>query len=146
MIFAPRDVGDLEADQLRIASDSAEPNRLLGQLWRAGKASGDVRDFGDRRHPSIVARKGWGAFQLASAVTADAAGDSVFGRSLSSHTSEPGLAREKCDSMGPQAKLRKAPESDFSLEQIAKFAQVGGQLDMLRNCYSGFRPAFSGMR
>ena len=73
LIFAPIDLAELEAGRLHIASDSAEPNRLFGQLWRAVKASGDVKYFSGRGNPPIFVRRRWGAFQLAGAVAADSA-------------------------------------------------------------------------
>ena len=55
LICAPRDLAGLEADQLHIVSDNAESNRLLGQLWRAAEASGDIGDFRERANPPTFA-------------------------------------------------------------------------------------------
>ena len=125
LICAPSDLADLEADQRHIVCDNAEPNRPLGPLWRSAKARGGVKALSERGNPSIFVCRGRGASQLAGAVGADSAEESGFGRPLACHTSEIGLAREECDSMGPTAGRRRVAESNCSVEQIAMFTQPG---------------------
>ena len=79
LIFAPSDLAELRAVQLHIVSDSEEYDRLLRQLWRAVKASGDARDFSERADPSIYVCRGWGAIQFAGAVAANSGEGSEFG-------------------------------------------------------------------
>ena len=96
-------MAELEAGRPHIVSDSVEPNRLLGQLWRAVKAAGKIKDFGERGNPYIFVCRGRRALQLACSVTADSAKGSEFGRSFFSHASELGLTMAGCESMGPRA-------------------------------------------
>ena len=115
---APIDLAELRADQLNVVSDRGESNRLMGQLWRAAKASGDAEDFSERAAPSIHACRGWDAFQVAGAVTADSDERSEFGRSSAPRAAGIGLTIEECDSMGPRAKYREVAEGASSMEQI----------------------------
>ena len=125
--FVLRDLAELGAAQLHIVSDSAEPNRLLGQVWTAVKASGDADDSSGRTDPSIYVCRGWDAFQPAGAVAADSAENSELGGSsprpdqaaelsLTRKAAELGLTRKECDSMGTRAK----PSSSRAIAPLSK--------------------------
>ena len=119
---------------------------MPAQLWRAVKASGGAEAFGERSGPSVYICKGWGAVQKAGAVTADSAESSEFGRVFSYRAAELGFTREKCDSLGPGAKLRKVAEGACSLDQINQFSQAAAQLNTPKNRDSRLRSAASGIR
>ena len=89
----------------------ATAGRVLGHLWGAVEPSGDAKDFSERSDPSANICKGWDAFRLAGAATADSARSSVFGRSFSARAEELGLSMNECEAMGPRAKLRRVAES-----------------------------------
>ena len=146
LIFSPIDLSGLGKDRLHIVSKDPDSNRLLGQLWRAAKVASGSRDLAGRPCPSAYVLQGWGARQLANAVSADSAKESELGRALSSQAAELGLSAEDCDGMGPRAKMRKVAENATSTEQISQFPHAGAQLGLLRNCDASLRSAAAGIR
>ena len=126
LICALSDLAELRADQLHFVLELEESSRLHGRLWRAVRAAGDATDFRERSDSSIYIRKGWGAFQLAAAITADSAQGAELGRSFCARAEEPRISMEEGDSIGPQAKLRRVAEGSSSVEQINQFAQSRG--------------------
>ena len=91
-IFAPSDLAELGEDQVHIATEDLQSGRLLGQLWKAAKVAGGAEGLAGRPCPSTYALQGWGANQLANAISADSAKDPELGRTFSSHASELGLS------------------------------------------------------
>ena len=104
LIFAPSDLAELGKDQLHIVSDDPDSNRLLGQLWGAVKVSNGAKDLEGGPCPSSYVLQGWGARQLANAISADSAKECELGRACSSHAADLGLSVEECDEMGPREK------------------------------------------
>ena len=102
LIFSPDDLSELRKDQLHIVSDDPVSNRLLGQLWRAVKAAGGTKELAERPGPSSFVLQGWGARQLARAISADSAKESELGRAFMAQATELGLSAEDCDSAGPR--------------------------------------------
>ena len=76
LIFSPTDLAEQGKDQLDIVSDDTDSNRLPGQLWRAVKVAGGSKDLAERPCPSAYVPQGWGARQLARAISADSAKES----------------------------------------------------------------------
>ena len=72
-IFAPEDLAELGKAQLHIVSEDPDSKRLLGQLWRAVRVSGGDKELAERPRPSSYVLQGWGARQLARAISADSA-------------------------------------------------------------------------
>ena len=85
LIFAPSDFAELGKDQLRIATEYPQPNRLLGQLWGAVKVAGGAGDLAERPCPSTYVLQDWDAYQLANAISAHSAKDSEIDRTPSSY-------------------------------------------------------------
>ena len=146
LILSPSDLAELGEDQLHIVSDDPDSNRLLGQLWRAAKVASGPKDLAERPCPSAYVLQGWGARQLANAISADSAKASELGRAFSSQAAELGLSAEDCDGMGPREKMGKAAENATSTEQISQFSQAGAQLNLLRNCDASLKSAAAGIR
>ena len=104
LTFAPTHLAELRGDQLHIVSDDPDSNRLLGQLRRAAKVAGGPKDLAERPCPSAYVLQGWGAHQLANAISADSVKESELGRAFPSQAAELGLSAEDCDGMGPREK------------------------------------------
>ena len=100
LIFSPTDLAETGKDQIHIVSDDPDSNRLLGQLWRAVKVASGSKDLAERPCPSAYVLQGWGAHQLARAISADSAEESELGRAFSSQAAELGLSAEDCDIKG----------------------------------------------
>ena len=146
LIFSPDDLSELRKDQLHIVSDDPDSNRLLGQLWRAAKTAGGAKELAERPGPSSFVLQGWGAHQLARAISADSAKESELGRAFLAQAEELGFSADECDNTGPREKLRRIAETASSVEQISLFSQAGAQLNLLRNCDASLRSAAAGIR
>ena len=151
LIFAPSDLAELRTDQLHIATDDPDSNRLPGQLWRAAKVTGGAKDLAGAGHrrlgcPSSYVLQGWAAYQLANAISADSAKNCELGRTFLSQASDLGLSAEECETMGPREKIRRIADGATSAEQISQFPQAGAQLNLLRNCGASLRSAAAGIR
>ena len=90
--------------------------------------------------------QGWGARQLARAISADSAKESELGRASSSQAAELGPSADGCDDVGPREEMRRVAENATSTEQISQFSQAGAQLNLLRNCDASFMSAAAGIR
>ena len=86
-IFAPSDLAELGRDQLHEVTQDPHSNSLLGQLWGAAKVAGGAKDLSERLCPSTYVLQGWGAYQLANAISAGSAKDSELGSACSSYAS-----------------------------------------------------------
>ena len=115
-------------------------------MWRAAKVAGGPKELAGRPCPSAYVLQGWGAHELANAISADSAKDSELGRAFSAQATELGLSPDDCDGMGPREKMRKVAENATSTEQISRFSQAGAQLNLLRNCDASLRSAAAGIR
>ena len=120
LISAPVGVAEIGKDQRHIVSDDIDSNRLPGQLWRAVKVAGGAKDLGEKPCPSSYVLQGWGAYQLANAISVDPAKGWELGRAFSSQASDLGLAAEEFDAKGPRAKIRRVAEGATSAEQISQ--------------------------
>ena len=110
------------------------------------KVAGGTKELAERPGPSPFVLRGWGARQLARAISADAAKESELGRAFLAQAGELGLSADECDNMGPRDKLRRISETANSVEQISLFSQAGAQLNLLRNCDASLRSAAAGIR
>ena len=112
--------------------------------------SNGAEDLSVRPCPSAYVLQGWGAHQLASAISADSAkistGGRELGRTFSSQAADLGLSAEDCGAIGPREKIRRVAESATSTEKISQFSQAGAQLNLLRNCEASLRSATAGVR
>ena len=90
--------------------------------------------------------QGWGAHQLARAISADSAKESELGRAFLAQAEELGFSVGERDTTGPREKLRRIAENGSSVEQISSFSQAGAQLNLLRNCDASLRSAAAGIR
>ena len=83
--------------------------------------SNGAKDLAGRPRPSSYVLQGWGARQLANAISADSAEDCDLGRVFSSHAADLGLSAEECDAVGPREKIRRVAEGATPAEQISQF-------------------------
>ena len=96
------------------------------------KASGGEKELAERPRPSSYVLQGWGAHQLARAISADSAKESDLGRVFPAQAAELGLSADDCGELGPGEKIRRVAENASSTEQISQFPQAGAQLNLLK--------------
>ena len=130
---------EVEPNHLDLISDDRDPEPLVAQLWKAAKAPTGEGDSAERRDPPLRIREGWGAFKIASAMSADSA--SSFGDHHLKGASVHGAVTAR-----GSGELRKVSGNSESVRHIMQFADSGDTLNPLRNCDWSLRSTVSGIR
>ena len=145
-ISAPADLDRVDGKHLHLTTEEPHMGRLLGRLWRAAKLAGGEAALTERAgRPSFVATE-WGAFQLASAVTAESASTSELGGRLLRCATELGSNERDCDRSAPRAQLQKVSERNRTVEQVSQFAQTSSEINQLWTCDETQKSTASGIR
>ena len=142
----PYDLSEVGLHQVRLSSGNQGLNRLLGKLWKPANSPGGARNFLAQHDPCSWVARYWGAPSLADAASADAATAPEIGRLKPGQASQIRVSGEEREASGPRYRIRKVSEAASSIERNSQFAQVGSNLNILRNCDTSLRPPPSGLR
>ena len=97
LILEPEDLKQVKAGDLQPITDNPETSHIIGRLRKDPKLAGGEAAFTERLWPPCFVATEWGAFQLATSVTAESFSASVLGKPFFRRATKLWLGEGDCD-------------------------------------------------